>query len=277
MQKITDYALLWQEIYQARNTSNKRHEDHWAEQAQAYYDRVELRWQKPDSTRTSILNTVKSLENPTLIDIGCGPGNFSMFIAPHCKQVISIDPSPSMLSIYKQQAKIRNITNTTIIQSTWAEANLQPKSAHITYSAHSIYGDVNIQAFIKKMNHITTHRCFLLLRVPSPNAVMSHAAQLVWGQPFDSPNFQIAYNTLLQMGVFADVTIETPNGWKPVYSESIAEALEKVKTQLNILNQNQHDQALTQLLQAHLSQTQTGEFLWPKWGESALISWNPTE
>lgn len=276
MQKITNYPKLWQEIHQARQTpaDPAQKEDHWRENAQKFFDRVETRWQSPDSSRTLVLNTVKSIPDCTLTDIGSGPGNFSFFIAPHCKHVTAIDPSPAMLSVFEEQQAKRNLTNITLHATTWADAPIPPKSTHITYSSHAIYGDSDLLGFLQKMNQVTTHRCFLLVRAPFPQAIMAQAAQLVWDQPYDSPNFQIIYNTLLQMGIIADVTIETPNGWKPVFSESITEALEKTKNHLNITTP-QYDQALTDLLTKELIPTSEGQFQWPQWGESALIHWDP--
>jgi hypothetical protein len=104
---------------------------------------------------------------------------------------------------------------------------------------------------------------------------MAQAAQLVWGQPYDSPNFQIIYNTLLQIGIIPHVTTETPNRWKPVFSDSLADALEKVKSHLNISDQTQYDQDLIHILQKELISTPNGQFQWPQWGESALIHWDP--
>lgn len=276
MQKLTDFALLWQEIHNARKKP-KSNDDFWKDQATAFYQRVENRWQAPDSSRDKIISTVKTLNNPTLLDIGCGPGNFSFFIAPHCKHVISIDSSPSMLSVYKKMSKQKKITNTTIIQSTWEEVTLEPKSVHISYASHSMYSTPDIIAFVQKMNTVTINKCFLLIRATSKDAVMSKAATIIWNQPYDRPNFQIAYNALIQLGILADVTIETPNGWKPVFSPSIEEALIKIKTHFNVLDQMQYDSALQKLLETHLIQTESGDYKWPKWGESALISWNPTK
>lgn len=277
MQKIPNYAALWQEIYQARQTPQDpaQKEDHWRENAQKFFDRVQTRWQSPDSTRTLLLNTVQSIPNCTLIDIGSGPGNFSIFITPHCQTVTAIDPSPAMLSVFKDQIKQRDIPNITLHNTTWAEAPIPPKSTHITFSSHAIYGDPDLIGFLQKMNQVTTHRCFLLVRAPFPHAIMAQAAQLVWGQPYDSPNFQIIYNTLLQMGIIPHVTTETPNRWKPVFSDSLADALEKVKSHLNISDQTQYDQDLIHILQKELISTPNGQFQWPQWGESALIHWDP--
>ncbi len=278
MQKIPNYATLWQEIFQARQTNAdpQEKEQHWRENAQKFFQRVQSRWQTPDSTRDLLLSTVQSIPNCTLTDIGSGPGNFSLFIAPHCAHVTAIDPSPSMLSVFKQQIEQHAVPNITLHNTTWATAPIPPKSTHITFSSHAIYGDPDLIGFLQKMNQVTTHRCFLLVRAPFPHSIMSQAAQLVWGQPHDSPNFQIIYNTLLQLGIIANVTPETPNGWKPVFSDSISDALQKIKTRLNI-TQTKYDLALKDILTKELLPTPDGRYQWPQWGESALIHWKPPQ
>jgi len=61
----------------------------------------------------------------------------------------------------------------------------------------------------------TRRTCFLLLRAPTIDGVRAEAARHIWGQYLDSPNFTIAYNVLLQAGIYANVLMENTGFWKP--------------------------------------------------------------
>ncbi|MBN1247431.1 MAG: hypothetical protein JXC32_07215 [Anaerolineae bacterium] len=101
---------------------------------------------------------------------------------------------------------------------------------------------------------------------------MAEAARLVWGQPYDSPNFQVAYNALLQLGIFADVHMENAGLWRPWTSPSLEDALADVRRRLGLSEGGRHDDALRALLEQRLVQ-KDGIWTWPRSVCSALVYW----
>ena len=73
---------------------------------------------------------------------------------------------------------------------------------------------------------------------------MAQAAMLVWGHPYDSPNFQIAYQILLEMGIFPNVIMENEHLWKQWRNNSLEEALAELKGRLGLIEDQQYDQRL---------------------------------
>jgi hypothetical protein len=102
---------------------------------------------------------------------------------------------------------------------------------------------------------------------------MAQAARHVWGQPHDSPNFQVAYNALMQLGIFANVVVEDTGLWEPWTNESLEEALADVKRRLDLVEDSTHDAFLRDLLAQHLTE-QDGQVVWPRGTRSALIHWD---
>jgi hypothetical protein len=122
------------------------------------------------------------------------------------------------------------------------------------------------------MTPSTRRMCFLLLRAPSPDGVRAEAARHIWGQPMDSPNFTIAYNVLLQAGIFANVLMENTGLWKPRTSASLEEALSNMKRFFSLNESSERDAYLMDLLRRRLTWTGT-QYVWPPDVRSALVYW----
>jgi hypothetical protein len=143
----------------------------------------------------------------------------------------------------------------TIVEGGWPEADAAPHD--VVLCSHALYGVADFAAFVRKMEATALRRCYLLLRVVTPDGVMAEAARHVWGQPYDSPNFQVAYNALLQLGIFANVLLEDTGLWKPWTNAT-------------------HDAFLRDLLARHLTEID-GQWVWPRGTRSALVYWDVEE
>jgi hypothetical protein len=93
--------------------------------------------------------------------------------------------------------------------------------------------------------------------------------------PHDSPNFQVAYNALLQMGIFPDVQMEDEGHWTPWTSPTPEDALANVKRRLGLPDPNDHDAFLRDLLARRLRR-EGDAYLWPRAMRSALVNWDVT-
>jgi hypothetical protein len=135
-----------------------------------------------------------------------------------------------------------------------------------------MYGCPDLTGFVLRMAACTRRMCFLLLRAVSLKGVRAEAAQHIWGQPLDSPNFTIAYNVLLQSGIFANVLMEDTGFWKPRTSASLEEAYDNIKRFLGLDESGEHEEYLKKLLERRL-QWEDGKYVWPPDVRSALVYW----
>ena len=122
------------------------------------------------------------------------------------------------------------------------------------------------------MTKATRRTCFMLMRAPAHDGTMALAALRVWGQPHDSPNFQVAYNAMLQMGLYPHVLMGAPDLWEPWENDSFEAAMEEVKHRLGLGSSSEHDAFLRNLLESRLT-FRDGKALWPREVRSALIYW----
>ena len=276
MQSIPDWLLLWKELVevQARRhkpTADRASPDVWHARARSYHEAVQQRWSQPDSSRDFIADDLRHHPGETVLDIGAGTGAWTVFLARVARQVTALDPSPAMLRVLRENVAEAALNNVTIVEGGWPEVDVAPHD--VIFCSHALYGVADFATAVQRIVAVARRRCYLLLRIVTPDSVMAQAAQHIWGQPFDSPNFQVAYNALGQMGIFANVLLEDSGLWRPWTHDSLEEALDNVKRRFNLTEDGTHDTFLRDLLARHLTEAD-GQWVWPRGTRSALVYWD---
>ncbi len=275
MEKITDWNALWRELVEVkarnhqRKSDSKKGADIWAGRALEFKEGVQRRWVRPDSSRDFILSQVNG--DSTVLDIGAGTGAWSALLARRAKRVTAVEPSAAMIAVMREDLAAQSIANVAIVQGAWPEVSVEPHD--FSLCSHAMYGCPDLAAFLRHMDACTRRICFLLLRAPSIDGVRAEAARHIWGQPLDSPNFAIAYNVLLQIGIYANVQLENTGLWKPRTSPSLEDALRDMKRFMDLDETGDHDGYLMDLLRRRLV-WKDGQYVWPPEVRSALVYWN---
>lgn len=275
MERVPDWPLLWRQLVeaQARGMEEKqgvRPEDAWAKRARTFGDHVKKRWEKEDSSRRFLVGLLKENPGSSVLDIGAGTGSWACLLAPYATKVTALDPSPSMVATMEENIRDLGITNVEIVRDSWPEAEVGEHD--FSLCSHAMYTSADFCAFVRRMDEITRRCCLLLMRAPVPDGVMAEIALRIWGQPHDSPNFQIGYNILLRMGIFANVLMEDTGLWKPWTNTDMNEALADVKRKLGLVGDDRHDSSITEILNDRLT-WENGRLVWPRGVCSALVYW----
>ena len=274
MEKMTDWNSLWRELVELKDHSHKGksgstpQKDIWADRALEFKAGVKKKWVRPDSSRDFILAQLDA--GSTVLDIGAGTGAWSILMAPHVKHVTAVEPSNAMIEVMRNDLVKENITNVSVVQGSWPDVSVEPHD--FSLCSHAMYSSTDLTSFVLKMAACTSRMCFLLLRAPTLDGVRSEAAKHIWGQPLDSPNFTIAYNILLQAGIYANVLMENTGLWKPRTSSGMEEALESMHRFLGLNDSGEHDDYLRELLRRRLV-WKDGKYVWPPEVRSALVYW----
>ncbi len=279
MEELPNWIQLWRELVEAhdggrRQESGEEKQDVWEERARTFDANVKRRWQEPDSSRTFIAAQLAIEPEATFLDLGAGTGAWTIFLAQRARQVTAVDPSPAMLKVLRENVAEAGLTNVEVVEGAWPHVDVPPHDYSLC--SHAMYGIPDFELFVRKLEAATLRRCYLLLRAPAPEGVMAKAARHLWGHPHDSPNFQVAYNALLQLGIFANVLMEDSGLWDPWKSESLDVALGEVKRRLGLTGNDEHDAYLRALLEEQLTKVQ-GEYVWPRGVRSALVYWDVSE
>lgn len=278
MQTIPDWATFWRELVEIKKENQKKSietpgdTDYWAVQARKYDKRVKTKWAKPDVTRQLMQELLQP--QSSIIDIGAGTGAWTLFFSNFMHKVTAIEPSKAMRDVLCENIKTAEAGNIEIIPGKWPDAN--PEEHDYVFCSHAMYETKDFPGFAQKMVDRARKMCFLLIRAPSLDGLITEACQHIWKQPHDSPNFTIAYNVLLQMGINANVQFEESDRHHFICSSSEEEALTEIKERMGLLGTNDHDDYLKNLLHRRLIK-QNGDFLWPGSRRSALIYWTVTK
>jgi len=275
MEKLTNWHKLWEELSDIQTLAfasqdGRKGDDFWKHRARQFDKMVGKRWSRPDFSRDFMVKKLKENPGSTLLDIGAGTGKWSRLASPHVAKVTALDPSPAMQQVLKEKIQEEQIGNIDIVTGTWPEKQIAPHD--YVLASHSMYGVRNFSTFVEKMITTATRACVLLLRAPFANAVMARAAQKVFGQPYDSPNFQVAYNILLSMDIYPDVIMEADGSWPGWAHDSFEEALDDLTNRLNLEKDSEYKLFLSDLLEKNLTQKE-GKLVWPGGNRSALVYW----
>jgi precorrin-6B methylase 2 len=276
MEKITDWSSLWRELVEVNLRTRKRDAgferagDVWRAKARKFDEEVKRRWAKPDSSRAFILSQLDA--DSTVLDIGAGTGAWSALLARRAKHVTAVEPSSAMAEVMRENLTADGITNVAIVQGAWPDVLVEPHD--FSLCSHAMYGCPDLTAFVARMVACTRRMCFLILRAPTLDGVRAEAAQHIWGHPLDSPNFTIAYNILLQMGIYANVLMEDTGLWETRASASLQDALSDMQRHFGLKGNSEHDEYLMELLRRRLTwHASRGQYVWPPEIRSALVYW----
>lgn len=274
--EIVNYVQLWRDLVELGEERRKRKSkkisiDQWHGKALDFDQKVSERWQQQDSSRGFVLQTLSECPDSTVLDIGAGSGAWVSLMAPLAKSITAIDPSESMLSQLKQRIENEKLKHVSILEGYWPDVKVDRHD--ICFCSHAMYGAEDLPAFIRGMQESTNKRIILLIRAPGEEGLMAQAMKMVWGHPYDSPNYQIAINILWQMGIFPNVIMEEDHLWKPWSHSSLEDALTEMKNRLGLFDNQEWDEKLRDLLESSL-QYQSGEYIWPSALRTALLYWD---
>lgn len=267
MAKNIDWIGLWRELVEVPSVEPER-----PAKAKEFHRATNRRWAKPDSTQDFIVSRLDATPGSTLLDIGAGTGSWAVLLSPHARRITAVDASSTMIDAMRENLSTAGVTNVDVVQGSWPNVQVAPHE--YTLCSHGMYGSPDLPAFIRRIEQVTRRTCFLVLRAPTPDGIMAEAALRIWGHPYDSANFQVCYNALLQMGIFPNVQIADSGLWSPWKNSSLDEALNETKRRFGLSAPSEHDEFLTDLLRRRLT-LEDGQYVWPRSVRSALVYWDP--
>lgn len=277
MEEVTDWIRLWRELVEVRATAQETADpaeterDRWQHRVKDFHASVRRRWARPDSSRDFVIAQLDAAPGSTLLDIGAGTGSWAILLSRHVRQMTAIDSSAAMIQVMRENLLAEAVTNVEIVHGAWPDVSVEKHD--FSLCSHAMYGYADLPTFIRRMVQATRHRVFLLMRAPTVDGIMAEAAIRIWGHPYDSPDFQVGYNALLQMGIFSNVLMENTGLWTPWTSASLEEALSEMKRRFGLGQVSEHDNFLNDLLRRRLA-LEDGQYVWPRSVRSALVYWD---
>jgi len=141
----------------------------------------------------------------------------------------------------------------------------------VAFCSHAMYSSLDLAGFVRKMERCA-RVCFVVMRMPSHDGIMRELSRRILGEPYDSPNFWVAYHALYDMGVYGNVVMEPfVRCWT---DENLENALKRARRHLR-LEDGTFDESIRETLARRLS-FKDGQYYWPDGMRSALIWWEPS-
>jgi SAM-dependent methyltransferase len=147
----------------------------------------------------------------TVLDVGSGPGRFTLALAPHVARVTAVDPSGRMLAICRREARARRLANVELVHGPWEDVEVEP--AEVAFSSFVLSLVADAPRFLRKLDGAATRRVFLYLGAYSADAVFDPLWRHFHGRPRKpGPTYLDAVDVLRELGVKPEVeVVEVPS------------------------------------------------------------------
>ncbi|NJE25554.1 class I SAM-dependent methyltransferase [Thermococcus sp. MV5] len=206
----------WNEVWKERwewTRENSPHKDliaFWDSYAPRYYERIKKNKEERERLIKWIVDTFELTEESTVLEIGPGPGTYTIPFAKFVKKVTVVEPSRGMSEVLKKHAKEESVDNIKILHRRWEEVSMNDvESYDLVFASYSL-GVPDLREAIEKMNALAKKGVCIITSAGSPGwaKVYEKLYPLVYGREYKaSLGHIVLYNLLYQMGIYANVKI----------------------------------------------------------------------
>jgi len=241
-------------------------EDFYAPGAQAF--RAAPR-RRDDQT----LEVLRSLLRPddVLLDIGAGGGRYALPLALACRQVVAIEPSPSMRAVLEEGMREHQITNVTVVPSAWPMDD--PPRGDVALMSHVGYDIEEIGAFLEAAGRAARRLCVAVFAAVAPSDLFAPLWEPVHGEPRARlpalPEFLVL---LLAKGALPEVRMTER---EPVGFPDFETARSTARMRLWVQENSEADRRLEAVLREVLVERQGRLYLDPNPLPIGVVSWAP--
>lgn len=228
----------FENIWSGRKSDKEENRAFWDGRAEEFNANAYKEEGRERLNKVFELLTSKGLlaKNGSVLDIGCGPGKYSVEFAKRSKNVAGVDLSPKMIEFAKENAAKEELSNVTFNVMDWAEADLKAigweKKFDLVF-ASMCPAIINRDA-LEKMISASKGYCFMSSFVERKNSLKDYLSQNVDLDKANSSFEKTAYcsfNILWLLGYYPDITyIDTE--WEQFWT--LERAVECYCTQLEM-------------------------------------------
>lgn len=174
MLKFTDidFNAVWQETFgwnataatDDRKFNDQVESDFWVQLAPRYTQEYNLN----HDTGLIAAKLASFLgQDKTILEIGCGSGNFTLLMAQYSRQILGLDFSPAMLQALQQRLNTSEYKNITLQPGKW-EDFATPTTFDYIVSVNSLYRIRDIKDALLKMHTYSTQGFIIVRTIQRP-------------------------------------------------------------------------------------------------------------
>lgn len=224
-----------------------------------------------DAVLTLLLEHARSDE--TWLDVGAGGGRYALPLAARVREVIAVEPSPSMVGGLTTAMREHGIANLRVLQQRWPMADAP--TADVGLIAHIGYDIADIGPFLDALEASSRRLCIAVMG----QSAMTTIATLFWEQIHGEPRVRLPAMpellvVLLGRGRLPQVRlVDRP----PSLFASVDEALAVARRQLWLREGSVKDRRLRQLAIDALAERAGGCTFDREPSKIGIVSWQPTQ
>jgi SAM-dependent methyltransferase len=209
----------------------------------------------------------------TVLDVGCGPGRFSLAIAPDVERVVAVDPSPAMLAILGRRAGRQRIANVVTVEGRWEDVDV-PR-ADVAFASYVLPIVDDAPRFLTQLDASARRHVLLYLGAFSMDGILDPLWRHFHGRPRrPGPTWLDALDVLRETGI--DPTVEVVEVRTHTRFASLAEAVEDYRDLLALPDDDDVRRRLGELLRTWLVARGRELRLPVATLPAAVIRWRPT-
>ena len=208
----------------------------------------------------------------TVLDVGAGPGRFSLALAPRARQVVAVDISPAMLSVLRRRARQLGVDNVRTVVGPWLEVEVDPVDVVLCSYVLPVVEDP--APFLRKLDAVTGRRALLSMTAMGQDAVSEPLWRHFHGaRRSPAPTYLDAVAVLAELGITADVeVVEVP---VRVRFDTLAHAVREYRKGLLLSDTAAVRKELRWLLSSWLVRAETGLRPPLRTTPTAILQWGP--
>jgi SAM-dependent methyltransferase len=142
----------------------------------------------------------------TLLDVGSGPGRFSLALAPRAERVVAVDPSRRMLAILRRRAREAAIANVSTVTGRWEDVEVE--RADVVLCAHVLPLIADAGPFLAKLDAAARRRVFVYIGAFAADGLADPFWRYFHGSARKTPpSYLDALAVLAELGIEARVEV----------------------------------------------------------------------
>jgi SAM-dependent methyltransferase len=137
----------------------------------------------PRRTDDATLDALMALAKPddVWLDVGAGGGRYALPLALRVREVVAIDPSPSMLNALREDAAANDIANIRVIEARWPM--IDAPRGDVALMAHVGYDIEQIGPFVDQIQAQAARLCVAVMGESSMQTTAALFWQSIHGEP----------------------------------------------------------------------------------------------
>lgn len=214
-ERLHHYADLWAEQPDSPHACDP---DHWDSRADSFATRSPEEYENPHVPAKYFVDTGMIHKDSRVLDIGCGPGGYSLLMAKGAAEVLGLDISPRMIRHAQAAATAQNIANASFEVANFCDIDVEERGWRGAFDMvfASFCPAVRNAQNLLKMCDVSRKWCYFGSYTARTSSIHDEIRRIFTGGSyalFSQQPLYYAFNILLAAGYFPQVQYRD-NVWK---------------------------------------------------------------